>query len=110
MKIVRYEWEDKYLVTQINKHVFAFDTYNSSNMFDKVEVKTNINTNKNIDFAKLASFNFVFCLKKSYLSLKENSDKNPLKLKAVNKKSLDSNIFLNTKFDLSTINLSLIHI
>lgn len=105
MKVVRYEWEDKYFVTHLNKIVLTFDNFNSSNMFDKIEIKTSIDTNRNIDFAKLVSFNFIFSLKKSYLSLKENVDKNPLKLKSVNKKSLNSNILLNYKSDFSYINI-----
>lgn len=103
MKVVRYEWEDKYIVTQLNKNVFAFDNLNSSSMFDKLKIETNINTNKNIDFAKLLSFNFVFSNKKSYLSLKENVDKNPLKIKLTNKKNLNSNIFLDYKTDINFI-------
>lgn len=104
MKIIRYEWEDKYLVTHLNTIVFTFDNFNNSNMFDKVEIKTSIYTNKNIDFAKLVAFNFVFGLKKSYLSLKENVDKNPLKLKSINKRSLSSNILLDSKLNSNFVN------
>lgn len=90
MKIVRYEWEDNFLFVSLNKSLNEYDNFNSSNLFDKINIKSSLETNKNIDFAKVLSFSFLFNSKKSFVFLKENNDKNPLKLKSNNKKSINS--------------------
>lgn len=95
MKIIRYEWEDSYLFASVNKSLNIYDNFNSLSLVNKINVKSNLDTNKNIDFAKILSLNFLFSLNKSFLSLKESSDKNPLRLKANNKKSLNSHVILN---------------